>query len=58
MLDAKQVMEDCERYHCLPSQLDGEDWHELQLHRAIEAAEQRYRDEDRRLKAARPKRRR
>jgi hypothetical protein len=45
------VMADCERYHCLPSQLDGEDYHELQRHRAIEAAEARYRAENQKSQA-------
>ena len=47
MLEIKQEMADCQRYHCLPSQLDGEDYHRLQLHRSIEAAEAQYRETER-----------
>ncbi len=42
VLEAKREMDDCERYHCLPSQLDGEDYHRLERHRLIRAAEAKY----------------
>ena len=42
IVDDVKIMRDCERYGCLPSQLDGEDWHVIARHRAIEAAEARY----------------
>jgi hypothetical protein len=51
--DDVQIMRDCARYHCLPSQLDGEDWHVIARHRAIEAAEQRYLEADRKAREAR-----
>jgi len=35
-------MRDCARYHCLPSELEEEDWHILARHRAIEVAEGQY----------------
>ena len=54
----KQIMDDCARYHCLPSQLDGEDYHELQRHRAIEAAERQYLDADRKSRERKAQRRR
>ena len=54
----KQTMADCARYHCLPSQLDEEDYHVLQRHRAIEAAERAYLDADRKARASRGKGRR
>ena len=37
-----QTLRDCERYACLPSQLDEEDWHVIARHRAIKAAENQY----------------
>jgi len=37
-----QTLRDCERYGCLPSQLDEEDWHVIARHRAIAAAEAKY----------------
>jgi len=40
--DDVQVMRDCARYHCRPSELGGEDWHVVARHRAIEAAENQY----------------
>ena len=55
VLEIKRQMTDCQRYHCLPSQLDGEDYHVLELHRSIEAAERKYHAEDARLKSLRPK---
>ena len=55
VLEAKQLLADCERYHCLPSELDGEDYHTLQLHRAIESAERQYLEAER---ESRQKRRR
>ena len=58
MLRAKQLLDDCERFHCLPSQLDGEDYHEMELLRSIALAEQRYQAEDRKWKARRSKGRR
>ena len=42
IVDDVQTMRDCERYGCLPSQLDGEDWHVITRHRAIKAAEDKY----------------
>jgi hypothetical protein len=44
MLDSIQELGDCERYHCRPSELDGEDYHTIKRHRAIKAAERRYLD--------------
>jgi len=41
-VDDVQTLRDCERYGCLPSELDEEDWHVIARHRAIVAAEQRY----------------
>ena len=35
-------LRDCQRYHCLPSQLGGEETYKLERHRAIEAAEADY----------------
>lgn len=32
----------CEMYHCLPSQLDGEDYHRTQRHAAIKGAIETY----------------
>ena len=32
----------CELYHCLPSQLGGEETYKLQRHQAIRAAEAEY----------------
>jgi len=58
VLRDKRTLDDCEAYHCLPSQLDGEDYHRLARLRAIRTAERRYLDADRRAKANRPKRRR
>ena len=58
VLRDKETMDACERYHCLPSQLDGEDYHVLERHRAIRAAEQRYLEEDRKARVARKNRRR
>ena len=52
-----ECMRDCERYHCLPSQLDGEDYHVLSRHRAIAAAEADYQKRDSRARASRPRRR-
>ena len=40
--DDLQELRDCERYHCLPSELDTEDWHVIARHRAIKAAEGQY----------------
>jgi hypothetical protein len=57
VLEARQTLADCARYHCTPSQLEDEDYHLLVLHRAIESAEREYLAQDRRLKAARPKKR-
>jgi len=42
IVDDVQTLRDCERYGCLPSQLDGEDWHVIARHRIIAAAEARY----------------
>ena len=39
VLRDKERLADCERYSCRPSELAEEDWHELERHRAIEAAE-------------------
>jgi len=58
VLRAKQTLADCERYHCRPSELDDEDWHEVMIHRAIESAERQYLDTDRKFKAQRPRKRR
>jgi len=56
VLSAKQIRDDCQRYHCLPSQLDGEDYHLMELLRAIDAAEAQYMSADSKAKAKRPKR--
>jgi hypothetical protein len=32
----------CELYHCLPSQLDGEDWNRIQDHLAVHNARAEY----------------
>ena len=58
VLRAKQISDDCEAFHCLPSKLAGEDYHELEIMRMIRAAERQYLDQDRRAKEARAKRRR
>jgi len=42
IVDDVQTLRDCERYGCLPSQLDEEDWHVIARHRAIAAAEAKY----------------
>lgn len=42
IVDDVQILRDCARYSCRPSELDEEDWHLLVRHRCIEAAEQRY----------------
>ena len=47
VLRAKQLLDDCERFHCLPSELDGEDYHVMELLRSIASAEKRYQDQDR-----------
>jgi hypothetical protein len=36
----------CEMFHCLPSQLDGEDYETLLILRQIQAAEQKYQKAD------------
>jgi len=51
-----QVLRDCERFHCLPSQLDGEDYHLLQILRSIDSAEARYRAEESKAKSQRAQR--
>ena len=51
-------MSDCERYHCLPSQLDGEDYHRLERHRAIALAESKYLAEEQRVQAEKANRKR
>ena len=42
----------CEMYGCLPSELDGEDWHTVLRHRAIKAAEAQYHKADAKANAA------
>lgn len=49
-----QIAHDCERYHCLPSQLADEDYHLMQILRSIHTAEQRYDSADRKARATRP----
>jgi len=56
IVDDVQVMRDCERYGCLPSQLDGEDWHVIARHRAIAAAEAQYLEAERKSRASRGRR--
>jgi len=41
------------RYHCLPSQLDGEDYHVMQRLRMIADAEEQYRARDAKSKRKR-----
>jgi len=57
-LRAKQTLDDCEAYHCLPSQLADEDYHELQRLRSIRAAERQYSEQDRKARENRAKRKR
>ena len=45
----------CEMFHCLPSQLDGEDWHTIQRFLALDAAEMRYLQMDADVKSKRRK---
>ena len=40
--DDVREMRACELYHCLPSQLGGEETYKLERHRAIRAAEAEY----------------
>ena len=47
VLRAKQLLDDCVRFHCLPSEMDDEDYHVMELLRSIAAAEKRYQDQDR-----------
>ena len=54
--DDVQTMRDCVRYSCRPSELDGEDWHVIVRHRAIEAAEARYKREEAKARAKRGQR--
>ena len=58
VLEDKQLLEDCERFHCLPSQLEEEDYHLLQRLRMIVDAEAQYQSQDRKARARRAKRRR
>ena len=51
MLDGIQEYHDCQRYKCLPSELEDEDWHVISRHRAIESAERRYSDAESKSKA-------
>jgi hypothetical protein len=44
----------CELYHCTPSQLEDEDYHEAMIHLAIRSAEQRFDAATARALAARP----
>ena len=44
--DDVREMRACELYHCLPSQLGGEETYKLERHRAIRAAEARYQEMD------------
>ena len=46
----------CERYHCLPSELEEEDWHVLARHRDIKIAENMYLRRDAEAKTARGRR--
>jgi len=52
------TLRDCQRYHCLPSELDDEDWHVISRHRAIEAAENKYLENERRVQEQKQRRRR
>jgi hypothetical protein len=54
VLEDKALLDDCLMFHCLPSELDGEDYHLLQRLRMIQAAESRYLNADREAKAKRP----
>ena len=58
VLGARETMADCARYHCRPSELEEEDVHELQVHRAIEAAERQYQAMEARSRANRGRGRR
>ena len=53
VLSAKRLLDDCMRYHCLPSQLDGEDYHVMQRLRMIADAEEQYRARDAKSKRKR-----
>jgi hypothetical protein len=53
IVDDVQTLRDCERYGCLPSQLDEEDWHVIARHRSIAAAEAKYRRAEAKSKARR-----
>lgn len=53
MLSDVRTLRDCERYHCLPSQLDEEDWHELARLRAIAIAEEQYMVQEHKSRQAR-----
>ena len=57
VLRAKQTLADCQLFGCLPSALDGEDYHELQVLRAIAAAERNYNGEEQRRRARAAQRR-
>lgn len=57
MLRYVGILRDCERYHCLPSQLDGEDYHLMDILASIDDAEARYLAEERKAKAQRVTRR-
>jgi hypothetical protein len=53
VLEDKELLEYIEMFHCLPSELDGEDYHLLQRLRRIRAAELSYLKADREAKAQR-----
>jgi len=56
VLEDVETLHDCQRYHCLPSDLLEQDKHEMDRLRAIARAEERYLAMDRRSKAERAKR--
>jgi len=51
--DDVAILRACERYHCLPSELDEEDWHVIARHADIKAAEARYLEMDARSRGRR-----
>lgn len=55
VLHDKKLLGICEMFHCLPSQLDGEDYHLMERLYAISAAEARYRADDALFKSRRPR---
>lgn len=55
--DDVREMRMCELYHCLPSQLGGEETYKLRRHQAIRAAEAEYNKRDAESNARAAKRR-